>query len=72
MLEKAHALKGMSGMLGARQICEFSEKIEQASADKEIETININLLKLNNAIEQTGQVILSEVAPDLNKSVTLF
>ena len=70
--EKAHAFKGISGLIGAVHISELAQIIENAAKEKDLESLNIALSKLDAAIERSESIILGNLHPDLDDSVILF
>jgi len=70
--ENAHALKGLAGLIGAKQIADLSLKLEEASSIRDLETINYNLPKLDASLIKTKAIILSNVNPELDESIILF
>jgi len=70
--EKAHAFKGIAALIGAVYTSELAQTIESAAEEKDLESINIALSKLNAAIERAESIILENLHPDLSESVILF
>ena len=70
--EKSHALKGLSGMIGAVYISDLGHKLELAAAEKDLESINILLAKLDSAIMKSESIIQINLYPDFVDSVILF
>ena len=70
--EKAHSLKGLSGLIGAKGVAAQAYVIELASKDRNIEQINVGLSKLANDINQTKDIIDEKVKPELDDTIVLF
>jgi signal transduction histidine kinase/DNA-binding response OmpR family regulator len=68
----AHALKGLAGMVGARQLHEFAFAIETASKDEDLARVSLALARLGPAIAEVGQAIARNTHADLDQSVVLF
>jgi len=70
--EKAHALAGVSAMIGAKQVREIALSIEEAGGEGDLEKSIVGLSKLDAAISKTHSMIIICLNPEIERSLHLF
>jgi len=69
--ELGHSLKGIAATIGAKQIAEIADSVEQAGDNNQLENAIIALSKLDPAIAKTHSMIIINLNPDIDKSLFL-
>lgn len=70
--EKAHALKGLSALVGGVHISELAQSLEDAGKNKDIELATITLSKLTSANTRFESLIAHNLNLEYDKPVLIF
>ncbi len=70
--EAAHALKGLSGMVGANNVMENAIEVENLSKEHDFAKLSMQINELEEAITQALGVINELIDEDLDQQVVLF
>lgn len=70
--EVAHSLKGIAGMIGARQVQELAHSVELAGKDEDLAKASLDLVRLQQAAGEARKLIQEQLSGELNRQVILF
>jgi len=70
--EVAHSLKGIAGMIGARQVQELAYSLELAGKDEDLAKASLDLVRLQQAAGEARKLIQEQLNGELNQPVILF
>lgn len=70
--EVAHSLKGIAGMIGARQVQELAQGLELAGQDEDLAKASLDLVRLQQAVREARKLIQEQLNGELDRQVILF